>query len=226
MLFTKAKLMSIEILSVLVKPYIMKKPYILLITLCLIISCKTEKKSQQFEDKSIGIDTVSTPSSIEKNSDLTEIEEDEEEDIEDDMKFMPPIENDSYLGVVVGNNMNDHQNILKPGTLQTGEGVFDVHYIIYKADTLGYAYGNDIIESLHIWDPRGATNNGIRVGTTFGELKDILKEPKVHGSEIEARVHVFNEKHMYRLNYNSMEYNLDYLKIPDTVMVQEIIITK
>ena len=191
----------------------------------LITACKTEKK-QSTEDKSIVIDTIISSKSIEKTNDSTKFEEENIEDEYDEMKFMPPIENDSYLGVVIGTSVKDYQNILKPGEVETGEGVFDVHYIIYKTDTLGYAFGNDNIESIHIWDPRGATNQGIRIGTTFGELKAILKTPKVHGSEIEARVHVFNENHRYRLDYHNMEYNLDYLQIPDSVRVKEIIITK
>ena len=203
----------------------MKTPYIIVLIISLITACKTEKK-QSTEDKSIVIDTIVSSKSIEKTNDSTKFEEENIEDEYDEMKFMPPIENDSYLGVVIGTSVKDYQNILKPGEVETGEGVFDVHYIIYKADTLGYAFGNDNIESIHIWDPRGATNQGIRIGTTFGELKDILKTPKVHGSEIEARVHVFNENHRYQLDYHNMEYNLDYLQIPDSVRVKEIIITK
>ena len=201
----------------------MKTPYIILLIISLITACKTEKKSQPIDEKSIVIDTITPPKSIEKTHDSTKLEE---EYMEDEMKFMPPIENDSYFGIVIGNRINDYRNVLKPGELATGEGVFDVHYIVHKVDTLGYAFGNDSIESIHIWDSRGSTNNGIRGGTTFGELKDILKEPKVHGSEIEARVHVYNENHMYRLDYYSMEYNLDYSEIPDTVVVKEIIIIK
>ncbi|MAQ75453.1 MAG: hypothetical protein CL613_03870 [Aquimarina sp.] len=64
------------------------------------------------------------------------------------------------------------------------------------------------------------------MGTTFGELKEILKTPEVHGSEMESRVHVFNKKHMYRLEYYDIEYDIDATKIPDTAVVKEIIITK
>ncbi len=202
----------------------MKIPFIILLTISLITACKTEKKSQPINDKSIAIDTIIPPKSIEKTYNSTKFEE--EEEIMDEMEFMPPIENNSYFGVVVGNQIKDYQNVLQPGELETGEGVFDVHYIIRNVDTLGYAFGKDSIESIHVWDSRGSTNKGVRIGTTFGELKDILKEPKVHGSEIEARVHVFNENHMYRLDYYSMEYNLDYSVIPDTVVVKEIIIMK
>ncbi len=203
----------------------MKTPYLILLIISLIMACKTEKK-QPTDNKSSVIDTIISAKSVEKTNDSTKFEEEYIEDEYDEMKFMPPIENDSYLGVVIGTSINDYQNILKPGELESGEGVFDVHYIIYKVDTLGYAFGNDIIESIHVWDSRGSTNKGIRVGTTFGELKDILKKPKVHGSEIEARVHVFSENHMYRLDYHSIEYNLDYSEIPDTVIVKEIIIQK
>ncbi len=206
----------------------MKTHIILLLIICAIAGCKTEKKPQPIDKDTVADDTIVTPKSVENTNDLTKTEEEEEEEeyFEDEMKFMPPIENDSYFGVAVGSKISDNPNTLRPGELRTGEGAFNVHYMIHKVDTLGYVYGDDIIESIHIWDSRGSTNNGIRVGTTFAELKNILQEPKVHGSEMEARVHVFNENHMYRLNYHSMEYNLDFSEIPDSVVVKEIIIVK
>lgn len=150
----------------------------------------------------------------------------EDQDYEDEMGFMPPIEDDNYLGLIVGHAISEYQDLLKPGTLKTGEGEFEVQYIIYKTDTLGYASGDKTIESIHIWDSKGATNHGIRVGTTFGELKNILEQLQVHGSEIESRIHVVEKNRMYRLNYYSMEYDLDISEIPDSVSITEIIITK
>ncbi|MEL6918565.1 MAG: hypothetical protein AAFO99_12635 [Bacteroidota bacterium] len=201
----------------------MKKLFIPCLILSLSTACKTEKKSNPIHGKHRVLDTILAPEPAEKITDSTNFEE---EYVEDEMKFMPPVENNSYFGIPVGALINDHQDVLKSGELKTGEGVFDVHYIIHKVDTLGYVFGNDIVESICIWDSRSSTNNGIGIGTTFAELKDILKQPNVHGSEVESRVYVFNENHRYRLNYYSMEYNLDYTKIPDTVVVEEIIIIK
>lgn len=204
----------------------MKTPAILFLIILLSAACKTESESRPNAAKSPALDTIISATSIHKTYDSTTVEAEAEEDkfVEDPMEFMPPIENESYLGIVVGNRIKEHQNLLNPGTLATGEGAFDVHYISYKTDTLGYVYGKDVIESIHIWDSRGATNNGIRTGMTFSELKDILKEPKVHGSELESRVYVFHKKHRYQLDYYSMEYDLNYTEIPDSVVVKEIMI--
>ena len=204
----------------------MKTRYITFLLCCLIAACKTENKSESTEANTIVTNTITTADSVEETRNPNAFDEENEEEEMNDMEFMPPIEKNSYLGLTIGDDVSDHKKVLAEGQLQTGEGEFDVHYIVYKSDTLGYAFGEKSIESIHIWDSRGATNDGIRVGTTFGELKEILKTPEVHGSEMESRVHVFNKKHMYRLEYYDIEYDIDAAKIPDTVVVKEIIITK
>ncbi|MEM9078239.1 MAG: hypothetical protein AAGC43_14445 [Bacteroidota bacterium] len=201
----------------------MKKPYLLFIIMGLAIACKTDKKSNPVNKNKMVIDTAIRVKPSKKNTDSIHSEEDY---AEDEMKFMPPIEDKSYLGIEVGTRIVDHIDVLKPGTLKTGEGIFDVYYIMHEIDTLGYVFGQDMIKSIHIWYSKSFTNNGIGIGTTFGQLKEIFVEPKVHGSEIEARVHVFNQNHMYQLDHLSMEYNLDAKYIPDSVVVKEIIIVK
>lgn len=202
----------------------MKNQFLLIfLTSFLTLACNPKNQSQTEEKEPVVKDSVKDTKKKEMSYESANIED---EDYEDQMEFMPPIEDDSYLGLIVGKAISDYQDILKSGTLKTGEGEFDVQYIVYKADTLGFIYGEKAIESIHIWDSRGATNHGIRVGTTFGELKNILEQLQVHGSEIESRVHVVEKNRMYRLNYYSMEYDLDISEIPDSVSITEIIITK
>lgn len=206
------------------KAIILKNPYLLIFLTCFATLACSSKNDIRKEEKVSNVKEVVNDSEKRKKS--SESANMDDEDFEDEMEFMPPIENNSYLGIVVGNAISDYQDLLKPGTLKTGEGEFEVQYIIYMADTLGYAFGEETIESIHIWDSRGATNQGIRVGTTFGELKKILENPEVHGSEIESRVYAIEKNRKYRLNYFSMEYDLDISKIPDTISITEIIITK
>ena len=165
------------------------------------------------ESESKGLDSLETTN-----------ESDEEDVIMDPMEFMPPIEANSYYGIAVGQDITQSADVLFPGSLKTGEGVFDVHYMLFQKDTLGYVYGLEKIESIHIWDGRGATPEGIRVGTTFGEAKQLLKNIAVQGSEMESRVYIVRENHSYRLAYNSTAPDIDPKQIPDTVKIQEIII--
>lgn len=202
----------------------MKNPYLFIFLTCFAtLGCNPKNDSQKEEKEPIGKEVVDDSKKKEKSYESANIED---QDYEDEMGFMPPIEDDNYLGLIVGHAISEYQDLLKPGTLKTGEGEFEVQYIIYKTDTLGYPSGDKTIESIHIWDSKGATNHGIRVGTTFGELKNILEQLQVHGSEIESRVHVVEKNRMYRLNYYSLEYDLDISEIPDSVSIIEIIITK
>ncbi|WP_146129918.1 hypothetical protein [Flagellimonas meridianipacifica] len=197
----------------------MRKVCFFILLLALAISCQSKNTTKEKSNSTVSNDTVPNHTLNEENVIFEEIEE---EIVEDDMDFMPPIEEQSYYGIEIGKPIKDYE--LHSGTLKTGEGEFQVHYMFYKKDTLGYVSGEDLIETIHIWDRRGATNEGVRVGTTFGEIKDLFPLPKVHGSEMESRVHVFHKKHMYRLDYYNLEYELDHSRIPDSVRVTEIII--
>mgnify|MGYP001792680135 FL=1 len=199
----------------------MKKTHIALLFVLYLWACQL-KKSENPEKSTIAQkDTLLKSTS---NTEETLFEENEGFSSEDDVDFMPPIEDQSYLGIEIGKPITDYPDLLHLGILKTGEGEFPVHYIRYHKDTLGYIFGKRMIETIHIWDNRGATNTGVRVGTNFGELKAFLGQPEVHGSEMESRVQVFHKKHRYLLDYHSMEYELDFLKIPDSVVVKEIII--
>lgn len=198
----------------------MRKKYIVILIIGLLSACRNKNKNLHSQGQSTVVDIVVTDKSPETTFEPTTTED----ELFDEMKFMPPIEYNSYLGIEIGKSINNYHTLLKPGVLETGEGSFNVQYIIYQSDTLGYVLGKSAIESIHIWDARGATNDGVRVGTTFKELTTLLKDPEVHGSEIESRVHVLNKTYMYRLNYNSIDYHIDQSRIPDTVRVKEIIV--
>ena len=189
-----------------------------------IISCQPKKTQEPSEPIQVIKDTSITASPIVE--DEAPIPEIPEEEMMDDMEFMPPIESNSYFGIAVGDSTIAHPKVLSSGSLKSGEGVFPVNYILWNKDTLGYTYGENVIESIHIWDSRGTTLEGVRVGSTFSEIKQFLKNPMVHGSEIESRVHVFYEKHLYRLDYYDANYEIDVSQIPDSVVVKEIILTQ
>ncbi|MEL6976690.1 MAG: hypothetical protein AAGL29_15045, partial [Bacteroidota bacterium] len=136
------------------------------------LGCQPKKTQERSESIQVDKDTSITASPI--LTDKEPIPEIPEEEMMDDMEFMPPIESNSYLGIVVGDSTIAHSNVLRSGSLKSGEGVFPVNYILWNKDTLGYTYGENLIESIHIWDSRGTTLEGVRVGSTFAEIKRFL----------------------------------------------------
>ena len=195
------------------------------IHLCLLIaffcSCQQKVKHNEVGNPESPKDTVISEQTENSSFDSVDVvtEESDEEFIMDPIEFMPPIEANGYYGITVGENIKTSKDVLFPGVFRTGEGFFDVHYILFQKDTLGYVYGSDKVKSIHIWDHRGATHEGIRVGMAFGEVNQLLKE-------LESRAYIVMEKHSYRLDYNSTANPIDPNHIPDTVKIQEIIISR
>ncbi|MGB3800923.1 MAG: hypothetical protein WA952_13995 [Lewinella sp.] len=112
----------------------------------------------------------------------------------------------SFMDMRPGDTVDTHSDWLTPGTLVNGEGEFDVYYILgRRSDTLGYVYSADerTIESIIIESTDAVTQDGIRVGNTFGELTERLGVVDVIGSEIEARVYATKAPFRYRLGMNS-----------------------
>ena len=108
----------------------MKTRYITFLLCCLIAACKTEKRSESTEANPIVTDTITTADSVKETRNPNAFDEENEEEEMDDMEFMPPIEKNSYFGLTIGDDVSDHKKVLAEGQLQTGEGEFDVHYIV------------------------------------------------------------------------------------------------
>jgi len=193
----------------------------------LLWSCRQNSKNHDGDAQAVEKDTISPIKAKQQNTATTravgEIEDDSS--MMDDMDFMPPIEAKSYYGVQLDQDIDELRDLLLPGKRNTGEGSFEVHYMLFGQDTLGYVYGKEKVKSIHIWDTCGATQEGLRVGTTFIEAKRLLQDFEVHGSELESRVYMYKGNHRYRLDYYSSNYNLAQDTIPDSTEVMEIIIS-
>lgn len=194
----------------------------------ILFSCQSNRKETKGVQEVIPTDTtvVSTPKvkSTKNINETTPPESDNE--IMDAIEFMPPIEDNSYYGIEIGKDLTGLTNQLHPGKLKTGEGAFEVNYILFESDTLGYVNGQERVKSIHIWDRRGATKEGVRVGASLGEVKEFLENITIQTSEMESRVYLKNGKHLYRLNYYSGIENLAISTIPDSTQITEIIITR
>ena len=60
----------------------------------------------------------------------------------------------------------------------------------------------------------------------FGQVKSIIGEPEVHGSELESRVHFFYDNMAFRLDYYSTDYSLDVNEVPDSSKIMYIMVSQ
>ena len=200
---------------------------VLPIFIFILFSCQSNRKETKEVQEEVPTDTsVVSKSKVKSPTSITETTPTETDNkVMVAIEFMPPIEDNGYYGIEIGKDLTGLTNLLHAGKLKTGEGTFEVNYILFQSDTLGYVNGQERVKSIHIWDKRGATKEGVRVGTSLGVVKELLENITIQTSEMESRVYLKNGKHLYRLNYYSGLENLDIAKIPDSTEITEIIIT-
>ncbi|MEM0991452.1 MAG: hypothetical protein AAF847_15830 [Bacteroidota bacterium] len=144
---------------------------------------------------------------------------------------MPTASDQEFYGIAVKDSIATHADKLIKTTIQNGEGTFEVYEIkdadgmilgqLY-ADPLNQAFVGDIV----ITSPEVVTDEGVKIGMTFTELKNKFNQYEVHGSEIESRVSFVQANHAYRLDYPSNQYDLDESEIPSDAKVIEIKIVR
>lgn len=137
----------------------------------------------------------------------------------------------AFYGIEVQRPIASYGDKLSKTTTTNGEGTFEIYEIKDNTDNvLAHVYPNPNDESLVgdivIMNEKISTEKGVKIGTTFGELKAKFDDYKVHGSEVESRVHFYQGNHAYRLNHVSNEYDLDENEIPDDSKVIEMIIRR
>lgn len=135
----------------------------------------------------------------------------------------------SFLGMSVGDDLAQHADKLKKSVLETGEGSFDVFEIHQGGRKLGHVSpagrNESVIGGITITSPLAVTEQGIKVGSTWGELKQALPELEVHGSEIEGRTYAFFGSVAYRLDVYFGAYDIpasEIRKIKDSTRITEI----
>ena len=133
----------------------------------------------------------------------------------------------SFMDMRPGDPLAPFRDFLRPGSLETGEGSFEVHFIAgRRKDTLGYGFSDDgnTIESITITSPDAVTQQGIRVGNSLSELRERLGQLELYGTEVESRVYASKPPFRYRLNANAPAGPVDTSAIQSTTEVREIII--
>jgi len=118
----------------------------------------------------------------------------------------------AFLGMRPGDKLTDQRDRLTKTVIKTGEGDFDAWAILYVGETVGHIFPDiqdqSRIGSIVITSSDAVTDSGIRVGSTWEDLKDAFPQIPVHGSEIEGQTFANHGHVSYKLNVNFWSYQL------------------
>ncbi|MEM6362190.1 MAG: hypothetical protein AAF731_19025 [Bacteroidota bacterium] len=102
------------------------------------------------------------------------------------------IYSENFYGIVLGRPVSDFFGQLKKGMLETGEGSFKVYYIQSSSgEELGYLLEDEkdqTIESIVVTSSLYSTQQDIKIGSTYQQVKESFPEVKMVRSEIESRL--------------------------------------
>ena len=120
---------------------------------------------------------------------------------------------------------------LEKKEMRNGEGTFEIYEIKdFGNNPAGYFVSdfNDEgrVSDITVTTPKAATTEGIKVGSTFEELRKVFPNIEVHGSEIEGRTYAKANNLSYRLDVVNFSYEMDISKIPANTKITEIIINR
>lgn len=137
----------------------------------------------------------------------------------------------SFRGITVGDQISSHSDYIQKEQLKTGEGSFEIYRIKdFNNNPAGYFMADPNNESLvadiTVESPMAATAEGIKVGSTFEELRQKLPDMEVHGSEIEGRTYANYNNLSYRLDIGNFTYEVDIEKIPAATKIINIVINR
>jgi hypothetical protein len=136
----------------------------------------------------------------------------------------------SFLGLSPDMKISDYKGTLEKGLLQTGEGDFDIFNVKDKdGNTVAYfvPFGEkeDKVGSITVTSELAKTEDGIKIGDTFGTLLEKYPNLKVYGSEIEGYTQaIVNEKLGYRLDEQHYNYELKISEVKKETKIIEITI--
>ena len=140
-----------------------------------------------------------------------------------------PIQSRGVYGIQVGDTFEEGSDRLEAGTLENGEGTFDVHYILARdGQRLGYfmpALEDPArVGDITITSPEAATEAGIRVGDPFSKLQIAYPNMRINGSEVESRTYAFVDDYAFRLDTANGPGGVDPNKVPAKTKIVEIVV--
>jgi hypothetical protein len=130
-------------------------------------------------------------------------------------------------GVFVGQPLSGVESRIKKELSKSGTGEFVAYYFTGKnKNTLGYftldPEDQSLIGDVVVTSPDAATKDGIKVGSTFGDLKVIAPNLEVHGSATDSRTHAFIGRTAYLLDVAFNTYELDANQVKPSTKIKEI----
>lgn len=138
----------------------------------------------------------------------------------------------SFFGISPGDPLSKHADIMQKATLSTGEGDFEIYEFKNETgETLGYTHPDisdeNLVGDIVITYPWATTEEGVRIGMTFGELRTIFDPPlEVHGSEIEGYTSAQHGNISFRLDTYQSAYDVDESTLSPTIEVMEITLSR
>ncbi len=154
---------------------------------------------------------------------------DEESIYEVDEEDRYKIFNGTFFDYAPGQPIAIARERLREGKLETGEGTFEVYYIDGRdREELGYLMPDPNDETkvgdITITSENAITEQGARVGWTYGELTQRLGPLEVHGSEIEGQTHATQGRLKYLLDEQHYGYDLGEERVADGAKVVAVVI--
>ncbi len=138
----------------------------------------------------------------------------------------------SFLGLSPDTKIADYKGTLEKGLLQTGEGDFPMFNmkdsegnIVAYFVPFGEVEGKeDKVGSITITSELAKTEDGIKIGDTFGTLLEKYPDLKVYGSEIEGYTQAVVGDLGYRLDEQHYSYQLKTSEVKKDTKITEITI--
>lgn len=158
----------------------------------------------------------------------TEIkEETTESNVQDNTELI--IYQKSFLGLSPDMKISDYKGTLEKGLLQTGEGDFDILNVKDdKGNVVAYflPFGEkeDKVGSITVTSELAKTEDGIKIGDTFGTLLEKYPNLQVFGSEIEGYTQAVVGDLGFRLDEQHYTYELKTSEIKKNTEIIEITI--
>ncbi|PIY11219.1 MAG: hypothetical protein COZ18_04490 [Flexibacter sp. CG_4_10_14_3_um_filter_32_15] len=136
----------------------------------------------------------------------------------------------SFLGLSSDMKISDYQGTLEKGLLQTGEGDFDIFNVKDKEGNIvayfvPFGEKEDKVGTITVTSELAKTEDGIKIGDTFGTLLEKYPNLEVFGSEIEGYTQaIVNEELGYRLDEQHYNYELTTSEVNQGAKIIEITI--
>lgn len=194
----------------------MKRFFLPLCMLCLVWACGPQN----------GEDTSTSENGDTKAPTIASEDEAEPDTKEADL---PLIYEDQVFGIRLGQDIAAIELPLEEGQVESGEGPADVLFIKSESGaSLGYLYGHideeGKVGTTVVTTENAQTEEGIRVGMTFGELKERISDFDLSGSPTEPKVVAYYKKFGFTLDYESTEYEVKPEEVPEEAKILEIVL--